>query len=143
MRMFSKFMFFLIFVIFIGIQFIEVDRSNPPVTAEFKAPLSVLNIFRASCYDCHSNTTKWPWYSKVAPVSFLIASDVNEGRKELNFSIWENYGIDQRIKLKEDIWEEINEEKMPMKMYTYLHPASVLTIDQENIIKKWSEGMLK
>ncbi len=60
-------------VVLIGIQFIPVDRSNPPVTREINAPPNALSILKTSCYDCHSNETNWPWYSYVAPVSFLYS----------------------------------------------------------------------
>ena len=73
-------------VIFVVIQFIPVDRTNPPVTEEIKAPENVLKILQTSCYDCHSNKTDWPWYSYVAPVSFFIVGDVSEGRHHLNFT---------------------------------------------------------
>ena len=70
----------IIIVILVVIQFIPVDNANPPVTAKLDAPLDVTSVFKKSCYDCHSNETVWPWYSNIAPMSFLIAQDVNEGR---------------------------------------------------------------
>ncbi|MFH1196247.1 MAG: heme-binding domain-containing protein [bacterium] len=143
MRMFFKLLFLLIFLTLIGIQFIEVERSNPPVTAELRASPSVKNVFKTSCYDCHSNETKWPFYSKIAPVSFLIVGHVEDGRSKLNFSVWESYGINQKIELKEEIWKEVSEDEMPMKMYTFLHPNSVLTLEQKATIKKWAEGRLQ
>ena len=79
--------------IFILMQFIRVDQNNYAVEIkdEIKAPLEVMTIFKAACYDCHSNEVKWPWYSQIAPMSWTIASHVEDGRKWLNFSIWEKY----------------------------------------------------
>ncbi len=85
-------------VILIGIQFIPVERSNPPVTQEIDAPSNVLSILKTSCYDCHSNETEWPWYSKVAPVSFLVSADVRNGRKRVNFSEWDKYDEEKKEK---------------------------------------------
>src|ERR1700749_1346437 len=75
-------------VVLIAIQFVPVTRTNPPVTNALQAPDAVASILRRSCYDCHSNETIWPWYAYVAPISWLIAGDVNDGRKHLNVSSW-------------------------------------------------------
>ncbi len=138
MRKFIKFILFLLVIAVIGIQFIKVEKTNPPVTGDIKAPEEVKYIFKKACYDCHSNETKWPWYSKYAPVSWLIADDVEEGRKHLNFSEWETYDDTKKSKKKSDIWEQINEDEMPIKMYTYLHPGSILDISQKKTIKEWA-----
>jgi hypothetical protein len=90
-------------IIIVGIQFIPVDRSNPPVTEEINAPANVLSILKTSCYDCHSNETTWPWYSYVAPVSFLVAGDVEEARKHLNFTEWDKYDESKQSKKLEHI----------------------------------------
>ena len=90
------------------IQLVPVDRSNPPVESEISTPPEVHIILRKACYDCHSNETTWPWYSKVAPVSWLVASDVHEGREELNFSTWASYNSEQKVKKLKETWEEID-----------------------------------
>jgi Haem-binding domain len=71
-----------------AIQLVPVDTSNPPVTADVPASAAVKGILRRGCCDCHSNETQWPWYGRIAPVSWLLARDVREGRAELNFSTW-------------------------------------------------------
>ena len=128
----------LFLIAFLGIQFLEVDQTNPPVEADIEAPSNIKAIFKKSCYDCHSNETKWPWYSKVAPVSWMISDHVNKGRKQLNFSMWEKYYTADQRRLKEEILEEILNENMPLKNYTFLHPNSILTIDKKNLIKDWA-----
>jgi hypothetical protein len=75
-------------VVFIMIQFVPVNRSNPPAQGDFRGSPEVVSVLRRACYDCHSNETVWPWYSRVAPLSWVIAHDVNEGRAVLNFSTW-------------------------------------------------------
>jgi len=92
----KKFLIFLVVVI-AGIQFIPVEQTNPPVENDLFASNEVKDILKRACYDCHSNETNWAWYTKVAPMSWLAASDVNGGRENLNFSEWENIGtMDQK-----------------------------------------------
>jgi hypothetical protein len=124
-------------IIIVGIQFIPVEQTNPPITSEISAPENVKTILKKACYDCHSNETNWAWYTKVAPASFLAAKDVNDGRKHLNFSEW---NIDKENKYKEEIWEEIREEQMPPWQYKIMHSESKLSQDEKNIIRNWADG---
>lgn len=125
---------------FIGLQFAQEPKTNPPVTAEIVVPDDLKNILRISCYDCHSNETKWPWYSYIAPVSYLIVDDVKEGRAKLNFSEWGKYDEAKKIKLKEEIWEEIEKDDMPLPVYTFLHPDSKMDFIKKEKIRKWATG---
>jgi hypothetical protein len=124
-------------VILIGIQFIPVDRKNPPVTMDINAPENISSILRTSCYDCHSNETSWPLYSYIAPVSFLLAGDVKEGRKHLNFSEWDKYSSDKQFKLLEEMIEEVEKENMPLTIYTFTHPNSKLDSNRIKLLKQW------
>lgn len=114
-------------VFLIAIQFIPVMYTNPPVTNEpnWDSPETRTLAARA-CFDCHSNETDLPWYSNIAPVSWLIYRDINEGREEMNFSEW-------RMKSKradhaaEEIEDEISEGGMPPWYYLPFHPQAKLT----------------
>ncbi|MCK9282031.1 MAG: heme-binding domain-containing protein [Melioribacteraceae bacterium] len=132
--------FLLLLIAMIGIQFIEVERTNPPVTDEIKAPNDVMRILRTSCYDCHSNETKWRWYSKVAPISWIIADDVEEGRKHLNFSTFESLDTSVKYKKKDEILEEVQNEEMPLNIYLWMHPTASLELPQKARIEKWVTG---
>jgi len=134
----KKFFWILFLIALIVIQFIPVKRTNPASISEIDAPADVKAIFRNSCFDCHSNETVWPWYSYVAPASWLLVSDVNEGRENLNFSNWGNLDRSKQTKLREEIWEEIREERMPLWQYRILHPGSKLSQEQKNLIRNWS-----
>ena len=125
-------------MILVAIQFIPVDKTNPTVTAELDAPMEIISVFKISCYDCHSNETVWPWYSNIAPVSLLIASDVKDGRSHLNFSEWENLSRKDIVKMKEEIWEEIDKGKMPLSKYIFMHPEAELDQKEKNLIKEWA-----
>ena len=133
-----KIAFILISAILIAIQFIPASRTNPPVTAVLDVPMEVISVFIKSCYDCHSHETEWPWYSNIAPVSWLVSSDVDGGRSHLNFSEWEKLSRKDKVKMKEEIWEEIKKEKMPLWQYIILHPEANLTQKDKNLIRGWA-----
>ena len=137
---FLKVIFVLLIIVFIGIQFVETERTNPAVTAEIQAPNEITSILRNSCYDCHSNQTEWPLYSRIAPVSWFIINDVDSGREHLNFSDWGKYADALKEKKLKEIWEQINEDRMPPKAYTFLHPGSEIELNEKNTVKKWITG---
>jgi hypothetical protein len=84
-------------------------------------------ILRRACFDCHSNETVWPWYAYVAPVSWLVASDVEEGREELNFSQWDAYNADRQAHKIKECGEEVAEGEMPLWFYVPAHPEARLS----------------
>jgi len=132
----KKFIIILVIVL-VGIQFIQVDRKNPPVTLDINAPDNIASILRTSCYDCHSNETNWPWYSYIAPVSFLVASDVKDGRKHMNFSEWDKYDGEKKEKFFEEIIEVVEEGEMPLSKYTITHPDAKLDNIKIKLLKDW------
>lgn len=115
---------FVLVIIFIAIQFIPVERTNPSVSYEVKwDSKQTLDYAKRACYDCHSNETNWPWYSRIAPASWLLVYDVNEGREHLNFSTGSLRNADESV-------EEMLEEHMPPEIYLIMHPEAKLA-DQE------------
>ena len=126
---------------FIAIQFVPVERTNPPVTATLEADPAVLDVLRTSCYDCHSYETVWPWYSQVAPVSWLVAEDVAEGREHLNFSEWGDLEADLEPYVAAEIMEEIEDGGMPLAKYVRMHPDAQLTEEEVAVIAAWAEGL--
>ncbi|MFT5284556.1 MAG: hypothetical protein ACI8TQ_000713 [Planctomycetota bacterium] len=126
-------------VIMIAIQFIPVDRNNPPVEAPLVADAAVMEVLKRACYDCHSNETVWPWYSYVAPASFLVAHDVEEAREHMNFSDWESRDEEWQAHHREEVWEEVEEGEMPLWFYTPLHSEADLSEADMEILRKWAE----
>lgn len=122
-------------IVLVGIQFVPVDRTNPPVKTVFQGPEPVMQILRQSCYDCHSNQTTWPWYSYVAPVSWMVANHVEEGREELNFSDWAAHATDGH--LMEEIYEEVEEGHMPEGSYLWMHPEAKVSEADLAILKDY------
>jgi hypothetical protein len=127
-----------IVVVFIAIQFVPVDRSNPPVQGEIDAPPAVSDVLRRSCYNCHSNETRWPWYSRVAPVSWFLSHHVHEGREKLNFSTWAALIESDRTEIVREIWDEVSEGDMPLRSYLIMHPEAKLSEQALESIRAWS-----
>ncbi|UCE85242.1 MAG: heme-binding domain-containing protein [Deltaproteobacteria bacterium] len=121
-----------------GMQLVPIERSNPRVELEVPAPPEVHEILRRSCYDCHSNETRWPWYSRVAPVSWLVAYDVREARHHLNFSTWDRYGEEKRRDHIREVWEEVESDEMPLWIYLPLHPDARLSARDRETIRLWA-----
>ena len=120
------------------IQFIPVERSNPAVEGEIVAPPEVMAVLARACYDCHSNHTEWPWYAYVAPVSWLLARDVSEGRHELNFSTWGAYGAKQKRKKLKETAEEVAEGEMPPWYYALVHAEARLSPGEHEALRAWT-----
>jgi Haem-binding domain len=120
-------------VLFVLIQAVPYGRahSNPPVTLEPRWDSSRTRALAAdACFDCHSNLTKWRWYSNVAPMSWLVQRDVDGGRSALNFSEWDrpqDVGLD-------DVTEAIRGGSMPPWFYTPLHPNAKLSSGEKEAL---------
>jgi hypothetical protein len=134
----KKWIGILVVVFIIAIQFLPVDRTNPPVQADIQAPAEVKEVLRAACYDCHSNETQWPWYSRVTPISWLVAGDVHEARERLNFSDWGSIPARNRPATIERIWKEVKAGDMPLLVYRLVHPKARLNGAQKKLLQDWS-----
>ena len=130
----------LVAVTAVAIQFIPVTRTNPPVTGDIPAPPEIKTLLRNACYDCHSHETVWPWYSRVAPVSWLVASDVKEGREHLNLSMWSDYKPMKQNVLLAGAAEEIEKGEMPPLPYTWMHPNARLADAQKEQLTAWMKA---
>ena len=127
-------------VVIVGIQLVPIDRTNPPVTAALSAPTEVAAILERSCYDCHSNQTRWPWYSYVAPASWLVADDVHEARGHLNFSSWGEMSSIKQTYMRDEMWEQVEEGEMPLWQYTLVHRQARLSAQDKEVLKGWCVG---
>lgn len=127
-------------VLVLAIQLIPVARTNPAVVSSesLPGPSQVEAVLRESCYNCHSNETKWPLYSYIAPLSWFLADHVKEGREHLNFSKWNIIPAAEQAELREEIWEETQEGEMPLKSYLLAHPGARLTQSDLDVLREWS-----
>lgn len=129
-----------VLVLLVAIQFWPVSRTNPPVTGEVQAPAEVMDVLQRSCYDCHSHTTVWPWYAHVAPMSWLVAHDVNEGRDHLDFSTWESLDAEHVGRALGHIVEQLEEKEMPLWYYLPLHPDARLSDADRELVITWAKA---
>ena len=120
-------------------QLVPIRHDNPPERAGLAARPEVERILRRSCYDCHSNQTVWPWYGYVAPASWLVAHDVHDGRRHLNFSDWSGRAPDQQKKLLE-LADEVKQGEMPPWYYVQAHPDARLSQDDVDALVGWAES---
>jgi len=121
----------------VGIQFVPVERSNPPVQRVIRAPADVDSVLRRACWDCHSNRTEWPWYSRVAPVSWYVAHDVDDGREHLNFTEWPEDPAEARDLIGE-IGDQVESGAMPPTSYRLMHPEARLDGETRQLLIDWS-----
>ena len=123
-------------------QFIPVKRTNPAGEGMLLTPPDIKLTLRRACYDCHSNQTQWPWYSHIAPVSWLIVRDVDLGRREINFSEWGSYYPATRRRKLEWMGRALREEKMPPWFYRLMHPGANVTEADRAELERWIKDTL-
>ena len=139
-----KWIFIALVTGFALLQLTNPPRTNPPVIHDLMAssatPPQVAAMLHAACYDCHSSETLWPWYSHIAPMSWLIASDVKEGREHLNLSDWPNDDPMRAAKRLENMSDEISSGEMPLPKYTKIHADARLTQIQRKELSDWLDA---
>jgi hypothetical protein len=146
MKRVLKWVLGLLLVGFVAIQFVRPERGNSPIDeSQFYAnhvrvPPEIAEILERSCFDCHSHRTVWPWYSEIAPMSWLLARDVEEGRRHLNFSKWGSYAKVRQMTALNDIADEISSGGMPLSNYLILHSEANLDSSARAKIIAWAEG---
>ncbi len=127
------------FIILLLMQAIQIDKTNPVVdkSLEIQAPKEVMGIFKNACYDCHSNQTTWPWYSSIAPASWIINDHVKHGRKALDFTSWESYSQEEKMKKLKEIYRTVY-ASMPLTSYISMHKEAELSKEQRELIRTWT-----
>lgn len=133
----------ILLLLFSGIQFIDVKRnistnhSANAIEDYYTIPVKVQTILKTSCYDCHSNNTSYPWYSKVQPVKWWLSDHVNSGKRHLNFDEFNTYSRDKKLEKLDEIIETIKEGEMPLTSYTIIHHDAKLSPSDQSEIEGW------
>ena len=150
MRKVVKGVLIVLTLVVIGIQFVRPERTNPPVDpartlqANAQVPADVSAILTRACADCHSHETRWPWYSNIAPASWLVADDVQEGRTHMNISDWpapeRNGKRPEAVDKLEAICDEVQSGGMPIRAYLWLHPGAKLSEADVRTVCSWTES---
>ena len=122
-----------------SLQFLPVARPSAPVISEWRAPANIYTPIRRACYDCHSNETRWPWYSSVAPASWWVVRAVKSGRAELNFSNWNPL---HHKKMLRRIEQAIVRQHQQHSLYAQAHPTAILDDAERTLIVQWIAAQL-
>jgi Haem-binding domain len=137
----------ILLILFIAMQLVRPAKTNPPVDPKMEigavlaVPPQVSSIFQRSCSDCHSNRTVWPWYSNVAPASWLVISDVNDGRHDLNLTNWGSYTQQKQARMLKAMCKEVTEGDMPEFQYTLIHRGAKLSQADVQTICLWTQSV--
>jgi hypothetical protein len=115
-----------------------IRESNQTIFREAQIDPETFAIVQRACQNCHSQLTEWPWYSHVAPVSWLLARDVQQARLHMNLSRWQDYSTDDRLRLLGEIGSAVRNRKMPVQRYLLLHPEARLTDIERQQIYRWT-----
>ncbi|MEO5681200.1 MAG: heme-binding domain-containing protein [Chitinophagaceae bacterium] len=117
--------------------------ATQSITAVYPVPGNVKEILAASCNDCHSNNTVYPWYAKLQPVDWWLNDHIKEGKKELNFDEFATYSPRRQYRKMEEIIKQVKENEMPLDSYTWIHKEAVLRADQKQLLTQWAESIQK
>jgi len=112
--------------------------NDNAILREAQIDPATLAIFQRACQNCHSQNTEWPWYSHVAPISWLLARDVQQARLHMNLSRWQEYSTEDRVRLLSEIGSAVRNREMPVQRYLLLHPEARLTDSERQQIYRWT-----
>ena len=113
-------------------------ENDQTILREAQIDPATLAIFQRACQNCHSQNTEWPWYSHVAPISWLLARDVQQARLHMNLSRWQEYSMEDRVRLLSEIGSAVRNGAMPLPRYLMLHPEARLTDVERQQIYRWT-----
>jgi hypothetical protein len=129
-----------------GIQLIRPARTNPPtdpsrtLASAAGVPHETAAVLERACRDCHSNETRWPWYSNVAPISWLVIDHVNHGRRHFNYSEWAKYERTEKERLLKALCTLPRQGEMPMPSYAWMHRDATLADADVLALCGWVEA---
>lgn len=135
----------LLLAVLVVAQFFQPEKNDGDISsvsifvAETNPPAEVHKILKNACFDCHSNKTKYPWYSGITPINYWMSDHVKVGKKKLNFSKWSDYSLKRKEHKMEELWEEVEEKEMPLDSYTWTHFDAQLTDKQIKEVVHWAK----
>ena len=138
-----------LFSIFVIVQLIRPERINPSIVdaeileSSIEVPEKVSQILARSCNDCHTNNTRYPWYSNVTPFNWFLVRHIEEGRRELNFSKWNTYDKSRQRRKLGDICEQITDRQMPLPSYLWIHSEARLSAEDVKVLCDWTDVEIK
>lgn len=138
------FLALLVFIQFIPVEKNESNNTEFDISKSYNIPDNVATILKGACNDCHTNLTRYPWYSHIQPVKYMLADHVNDGKRHLNFSSFTNLPIAVQNHKFEEVIEMVEEKEMPLESYTYfgLHPEANLSDEERQILIDWAKEQM-
>jgi hypothetical protein len=139
----------ILLAILVIIQFIRPERNlhpgkQPASMADlYPVPADVHGILTKACNDCHSNNTRYPWYSNIQPVTWWLQDHINEGKRALNFDEFRNYTRRRQAKKMDEVAELVEKGAMPLDSYTWIHKDAKLTDTEKKTLVDWANGVQK
>ena len=139
--------FWILLILFIAIQFYRPARNKATgpfanaIENKYPMPEEVKNILKASCNDCHSNNTVYPWYAEIQPVRWWLDGHTTDGKRGLNFDEYLSYPIRKQYKRMEDINELVKKDEMPIKSYLWIHKYAKLNDQQKLSLANWANAI--
>ena len=133
-----------LFIVFIVIQFIRPAHNisgqvlPTDITKTINVPDKILDVFKNSCYDCHSNDTRYPWYINIQPMGWIMADHIKTGKANLNFSEFGSYSKRKQANKLRSLAETINDGSMPISSYTIMHTDAKLSEENKKLITDWA-----
>ena len=149
MKKVIKTILIILLIAFVVIQFFRPEKNAGveiavnQIAAVQNVPDNVQQILKVSCYDCHSNSTYYPWYDNIQPVAFVLNKHIVEGKDELNFSEFATYPTYRKYKKFKEIQKQIKEDEMPLFSYTIPHRDAVLSAEQKSTLIDWAANSMK
>jgi hypothetical protein len=140
---FLKKILWILVILFIAAQFIRpkknISEAAPAahISQKFSVPDNVKQILSTSCYDCHSNNTRYPWYNNIQPVAWWMGGHVEDGKKHLNFDEYSSYNLRRQYHKFEEMIEMVKKDEMPLPSYLVLHGNAKLSMEQKVKITDW------
>ena len=145
MKRILKYIALAVAVVFLVLQIFQIDKTNAAVNANetiesvTSVPPDVKIILGKACNDCHTNTTRYPWYSYIQPNGWFLKNHIDDGRRHLNLSIFATYEAKKQKKKLEEICEQVESGEMPLPSYTWIHREAVLTDSEKKALCDWTK----
>lgn len=137
----------LLLVVFIVAQFFGPEKNEGSLesiaafTKDTKPTEAVMTTLKTACFDCHTNSTRYPWYNSVTPVNYWLDDHIKHGKKHLNFSEWDSYSVKKKDHKLDELIEMVESKEMPLPSYTWTHGDAKLSDDQIEALLSWASQM--
>ena len=145
----AKRIIIIVLIVIILLQFLQPSHNNgsasasTDITHELNVPDTIMGILKVSCYDCHSNHTTYPWYSKITPVNWWLDNHITHGKRSLNFTEFTTYTYKKRAHRMDDIAETVEKHEMPLNSYLWIHKNAILSKEQQKMLIDWAHTAKK